>query len=151
MPAICQNTAKLQDMRPAEALERLVLDKRVDHRLRFRAIRTLSQIGDSRSEGALLKALEDEYPIVRHEAISALRKIGASNARVTLEKLLDCQSPYLRRKAAKDSDRDIWGPRSGCRQPGVFIQASEFGGRTDREGNPTDGERCPGIFSWQAV
>lgn len=48
-----------------------------------------------------MKALQDEYPIVRHEAISALGMIGASNAREALEKFLDCKSPYLRHIAAK--------------------------------------------------
>lgn len=50
------------DSRPA--LEKVVLDKSVDHRLRSRAARTLGQIEDPRSEGVLLKVLKDEYPVM---------------------------------------------------------------------------------------
>jgi len=49
----------------------------------------------------LLRALNDEYPIVRHEAIHALAKIGGSESRAALESLLDGRSPYLRSIAAK--------------------------------------------------
>jgi len=101
MPATSRNRPEPQDVRPAEALERLVLDCQLEHGIRSRAVRTLSQIGDRHSEGILLRALNDEYPIVRHEAIHALAKIGGSESRAALESLLDGRSPYLRSIAAK--------------------------------------------------
>lgn len=88
-------------MRPVEALDRRVLDKKLDHRLRAKLVRTLRGTGDPHLEETLLKALQDDFPIVRHEAISALGIIGTGNAREALEKFLDCESPYLRRIAAK--------------------------------------------------
>ncbi|MDD4162087.1 MAG: HEAT repeat domain-containing protein [Methanothrix sp.] len=89
----------MRDSRPA--LERVVLDKSVDHRLRSKAVRTLGQIEDPRSEGVLLKALMDEYPAVRLEAVSALAEMGGTEARAALEKMLNSKSARLRSDAAR--------------------------------------------------
>ena len=89
----------MPDSRPA--LERVVLDKSVDHRLRSKAVRTLGQIEDPRSEGVLLKALMDEYPVVRLEAVSALAEMGGTGARAALEKMLNSKSACLRSDAAR--------------------------------------------------
>lgn len=82
------------------ALEKVILDKSVDHRLRSKAVRTLGQMEDPRSERVLLMALNDEYPIVRLEAVSALGEVGGTMAQVALERMLDCKSARLRSDAA---------------------------------------------------
>ncbi len=89
----------MPDARPE--LEKVVLDKNVDHRLRSKAVRTLGQIEDPLSEAVLLKALEDEYPVVRHEAISALARIGGKETKAALERLLKRESVHLRSMAAE--------------------------------------------------
>jgi HEAT repeat protein len=82
-------------------LEKVILDKIVDHRFRSRAVRTLGQIEDPRSERVLLMALNDEYPIVRLEAVSALAEVGGTKARPVLVRMLNCKSARLRRDAAR--------------------------------------------------
>jgi len=79
----------------------MVLDRRADHRIRFKAVRALGHMKDPRSEEVLLKALDDKYPIVRLEAISALAEVGGGQSRAALEKMLNSKSACLRASAAK--------------------------------------------------
>lgn len=82
-------------------MERMVLDRMADHRIRFKAVRALGQMKDPRSEKVLLKALDDKYPIVRLEAISALAEVGGRQTMAALEKMLNSKSAYIRASAAK--------------------------------------------------
>ncbi|HWQ19615.1 MAG TPA: HEAT repeat domain-containing protein, partial [Methanotrichaceae archaeon] len=82
------------------ALERLLIDRSLDHRLRLRAARALGKMGDRGSVEVLIKAIEDDYPSVRHEAISALGCLGGEQAIRAIIALLDSESFHLRRIAA---------------------------------------------------
>ncbi|MGD0951195.1 MAG: HEAT repeat domain-containing protein [Methanotrichaceae archaeon] len=91
---------KIGDRRTTDTLKMVLLDNE-DHRLRLLAARELGMLGNQQSSSALILALEDRFPSVRHEAIIALGRIGDKNACIALTRLLDDQSSYLRRIAAR--------------------------------------------------
>lgn len=82
-------------------MERMALDKSLDHRIRYRAVRALGQLKDPLSEEVLIKALDDDYPIVRHMAVSALAGMRTDSAASRLEELLGSKSNHLKSIAAR--------------------------------------------------
>ncbi|OPY51738.1 MAG: HEAT repeat protein [Methanosaeta sp. PtaU1.Bin112] len=84
-----------------EEIEKTALDERITHIERLHAVRTLGRMNDPRSEGALLRALKDEYPAVRHGAISALAGLGGKESEAVLQQLLFSRSPWVRSEAAR--------------------------------------------------
>lgn len=83
------------------ALERMALDRSLDHRIRYRAVRALGQLKDPLSEEVLIRALDDDYPIVRHMAVSALAGMGTDSAASKLEEMLGSKSNCLKSMAAR--------------------------------------------------
>jgi len=83
------------------ALERMALDGSLDHRIRYRAVRALGQLKDPLSEEVLIRALDDDYPIVRHMAVSALAGMRTDSAASRLEQLLGSKSNHLKSMAAR--------------------------------------------------
>ncbi len=84
-----------------EEIEKTALDRRASHIERLHAVRRLGRMNDPRSEGALLRALKDEYPAVRHGAISALAGLGGKESEAALQVLLYSRSPRVRSEAAR--------------------------------------------------
>lgn len=84
----------------AKVLERILLDGDEDHRLRKAAARSLGLLKCRRSMPALLTALEEECPALRHEVVEALGFLGCPEAAPAIEKLLKCQSRCLKRLAS---------------------------------------------------
>ncbi|HPE52138.1 MAG TPA: HEAT repeat domain-containing protein, partial [Methanothrix soehngenii] len=83
------------------ALERMALDRSLDHRIRYRAVRALGQLKDPLSEEVLIKALDDDYPIVRHMAVSALVGMRTDRAAYELGRLLSSNSNYVKSMASR--------------------------------------------------
>lgn len=87
--------------RTAEALKKLLMNPQEDHRIRLLAARALGQMGFKSSSQALIRALDDAYPSVRHEATIALGMIGNRDASFALMRLLESKSCYVRGAAAR--------------------------------------------------
>jgi len=92
---------QIRDEKDADELEKLLLDPQEDHRVRLLAARALGRMGQKKSIQALIKALDDKYPSVRHEAIAALGMIGDGNACSELMRLLWGESGYVKGIAAR--------------------------------------------------
>ncbi|MDM7911817.1 MAG: HEAT repeat domain-containing protein, partial [Methanotrichaceae archaeon] len=108
--------------RTAEALEELLRNRQKDHRLRLLAARSLGRIGCKRSLKALIQALDDEYPSVRHEAIAALGELGDRGACAALTKLLDSKSRYVRGAAARSLIQILGVPAPEKENIGLLIK-----------------------------
>lgn len=87
--------------RTAKILEKLLMDQQEDHRIRLLAARAIGQMGFKSSSQALIRALDDTYPSVRHEATIALGVIGNRDASFALMRLLESKSCYVRGVAAR--------------------------------------------------
>lgn len=84
----------------AESLERLLLNHR-DHRVRLVAARALGGLGLERSSPALIRALGDPVPSVRHAAILCIGETGGDAACTALKGLLVNRSRSVRGMAAR--------------------------------------------------
>jgi len=94
----------------SKALE-LLLSTHKDHRVRLFAARSLGRAGRGRSSKALIRALDDPIPSVRHAAISALGRTGDDEALEALLKPLKARSCSTRGLAAR-AWLEISGPPS---------------------------------------
>ncbi len=113
--------AALGDERASDAFERLLMDRHEDHRLRMLAARALGQMGRKDSVQTLIKALDDEYPSVRHEAIVALGRIGNTDACPALMRLLQSKSRHLRGTAARSLIQILGVPKASEDNIGLLI------------------------------
>jgi HEAT repeat protein len=80
---------------------KLLMNPQEDHRIRLLAARAIGQMGFKSSSQALIRALDDTYPSVRHEATIALGMIGNRDASFALMRLLESKSCYVRGAAAR--------------------------------------------------
>ncbi len=85
----------------AEVLEKLLMDRQEDHRIRVLAARSLGKLGKRESLPVLIAALDDTIPSVRHEAISALGALRSADACPALMRLLESGSRHVRGMAAR--------------------------------------------------
>lgn len=101
-PIYCPDESQVQghDREAAEFLEGILLLHQ-DHRVRLAAARSLGGLGLGCSSTALISALEDLVPSVRHAAILSLGEIGGDAACDALKKLLVSRSCSVRGMAAR--------------------------------------------------